>query len=224
MLAVALETSTRRPSVAVSAAGRTSAHELDGARPHASDLLPALDRLVAAAGAAPRDIDLVCCGIGPGSYTGLRVGIATAIGIARAADASLIALPSGDALAWSELAPGGRLIHLIDARAGALYFAELERTADDVLSRTAVRVVRPEELAGELAGELAALLAPDIPICADAAAADAADLDADARARMLPDRRPHAAALLELGLRRHGRGISHDRDAVEPLYLRAFGA
>jgi phosphoglucosamine mutase len=71
-LAVALETSTRAPSLAVRLGEVTLEAELASARAHASDLLPTLERLLGELGASPRDIAAVVVGTGPGSYTGLR--------------------------------------------------------------------------------------------------------------------------------------------------------
>ncbi|MDE0893035.1 MAG: tRNA (adenosine(37)-N6)-threonylcarbamoyltransferase complex dimerization subunit type 1 TsaB, partial [Planctomycetota bacterium] len=85
MLLVALESSTRSPSIAVYLDGELHFEALDGDRPHASDLLPRLDAILGSLKISPRDITHVAVGTGPGSYTGLRVGIATAQGIARAA-------------------------------------------------------------------------------------------------------------------------------------------
>ena len=56
------------------------AEVLGGERPHACDLLPALEQLLARLGAAPADLATILVGTGPGSYTGLRVGVATALG------------------------------------------------------------------------------------------------------------------------------------------------
>ena len=90
MIEVALETSTRQPSVAVRDATRVVERRLDRNGAHASDLLPALDALLTECGAGPRDITRIAVGIGPGSYTGLRVGIATAQGLARGTGAPLV--------------------------------------------------------------------------------------------------------------------------------------
>src|SRR5690606_814818 len=142
-LAVALETSTRRPSVAVRAGARVLERELVGDRPHASDLLAVLAALLGELGARAGDIRRELVGLGPGSYTGLRVGVAAALGLARGADAALRGVPSGEALAFARLAPGERCVQLLDARQGELYFARYERTPDGVLTLDGPRVVRP---------------------------------------------------------------------------------
>jgi len=115
---VALETSTRRPSVAACHVGSAPLVErLEGERAHASDLLPRLDALLARLGAGPRDIVRVVVGLGPGSLTGIRVGAAHALGVARAAGADLVGVPSFEAAAAAVEADRTVLL-LADARGG----------------------------------------------------------------------------------------------------------
>jgi tRNA threonylcarbamoyl adenosine modification protein YeaZ len=93
-----------------------------GPAAHARDLVPELERLLSAAGVERRDgklaLGAVIAGLGPGSYTGLRVGIATAQALARATGAALFGLPSFEALAFAELTPGQEGTVAMDARAG----------------------------------------------------------------------------------------------------------
>jgi tRNA threonylcarbamoyladenosine biosynthesis protein TsaB len=214
MLAVAIETSTRAPSVAVSVSGaRGSAIEsapLAGERPHASDLLPALAALLARRGASPAAIELVVAGLGPGSYMGLRVGIATALGLARGSGARLCGLPSTEALAWERCGAGERASVGLEARRGELYFARYERSADDVIALVPPCLVKPAELelaAGDRVFATGGLAAPALERCSE-----------------LLDPTPSAAALLELALQRLEHGALPATTELEPLYLRAFSA
>lgn len=216
MTRVALETSARAASLAVRHGSRTRVARLESGRAHASDLFPALERLLAELGAAPRGIEAVFVGTGPGSYTGLRVGIATALGLARGSGAVLRGVPSGETLALGELEPGAQGTLLLDARSGELYFARYRRVAEDVEVLTPPCVLRPVELAGRLPA--------DGPIFGDASVAEAAGLDAAARARLVVDRVPDAAQLLVLGERRLERLGPQAPEELEPLYLRPFAA
>jgi tRNA threonylcarbamoyladenosine biosynthesis protein TsaB len=210
-LAVALETSTRAPSVAVRRAnGEVHSRSLAGERMHAGDLLPTLAELLAELGVHARDITAVLVGTGPGSYTGLRVGIAAALGLARGAGAALRGVPSGETLAWEHCAPGERCVHLLDARQGELYYAEYERTADEVRVLDGPRVTRVLELP------------PKVPILGDATVADAARLSPADRARLDPTATPSSSALLHLGLRRLARHGPCAPANLRPLYLRPF--
>jgi tRNA threonylcarbamoyladenosine biosynthesis protein TsaB len=215
MLAAAFETSTRRPTVALSAGGVCFEEALRGERPHASDLLPTLERLLSRAGARVRDLELVVVGTGPGSFTGLRVAAATAMGLARGGRAQLFGVPSFEALAWRELALGEQGALLFDARQGELYFGRFRRAAEDVEVLQAACLIRPAELLAAGAGER---------WFGDADTARAAGLDESARARLCIDRVPQASAVLELGLARFARQGAHAPAQIEPLSLRAFGA
>jgi tRNA threonylcarbamoyladenosine biosynthesis protein TsaB len=213
---VALETSARAASVAVRAGEREKDLALELGRAHASDLLPAIDGLVLELGGAPREIGLVLVGTGPGSYTGLRVGIATALGLVRGCGARIRGVPSGEALCFGELEPGQEASVLLDARAGEIYFAHYRRSASEVEVLREPCVLRPDEVPRSL---------PDRgPIFADAGAVAVAALGLpdEARKRVRLDAAPRASALLALGTARVERSGGQDPSEVRPLYLRAF--
>ncbi len=215
-LAVALEASTRTGSVAARLGERVLAAELAGERAHASDLLPALDALLRELGARAADVGAVVVGLGPGSYTGLRIAVATALGIARGSGARLFGLGSAEALVHERCAPGEEAVHLLDGRSGGIYFAHYARTPHGVDALVAPTVLEP--------ADVAARLPRSVPIFGDATVADAAHLDEEQRARLDPDARPRADALLALGLARLAREGAHAPSELEPLYLRPFAA
>lgn len=211
-LVLALEGSTRRASVAARFKGRSVEAALESARAHQSDLMPAVDALVRELGATPSDLSAVLVGTGPGSYTGLRVTIATALGLARAAGARVLGVPSGEIACRGECADGEELALLLDARSGELYFGRYKRVGDEVEPVTELRVVKPEQI-GELnlAGAHVITDAPTL-------------LDVETLARVRVDAVPRASALLDLGCDRLERGFSTDPARLEPLYLRPFAA
>jgi len=179
-------------------------------------LLPALDRLLERAGARVRDLRLIVVGTGPGSFTGLRVAAATALGLARGCGAELFGVPSMEALCWRELAPGEEGAVVLDARQGELYFAQYRRATDAIAVIRAPSVILP--------GELAALVPARSRLFGEPGIERAAALDAAARARLEVEHSPSAAALLELGARKHAREGAHGAEQIEPLYLRAFAS
>ena len=163
-----------------------------------------------------RQLELIVVGTGPGSFTGLRVAVATALGLARGNGAALYGVPSGAALCWRELAVGEQAAVVLDARQGELYFAHYQREADDVRAIRAPCVLRPEELQ--------ALLPVNLRLFGEPGIERAAQLDAERCTSLCLDRSPSAAALLELGALRHAREGAHSADQLEPLYLRAFAS
>lgn len=213
---LAIETSSRRPSLAIAVGGATFEELLEGAAPHASDLLPALKRALEHTGASPRDLRRIVVGLGPGSYTGLRVGVATALGLARGTGAVLRGVPSTEALAWGELAAGREGSVLLDARSNELYFASYRRTAAGLDVVHAPCITTREELPS--------LLRPNAVLFADDDALRAAGLADRSDLEVRRGVAPRATALLELGLRLLEHEGPHAPSALEPLYLRAFAA
>ena len=90
---LALETSTRQASLALGYGDQVWARSLESGAAHASDLLPCIEELLDEHGLDKRNIHLIHVGIGPGSFTGLRVAAALALGLARATQARLVARP-----------------------------------------------------------------------------------------------------------------------------------
>lgn len=215
---VAIETSTARPSVAARLGAALEERVLSGERPHASDLLPELERALDALGAEPKDIAAVIVGTGPGSYTGLRVGVATALGLARGTGAALCGVPSFEALAMAELSPGQTCSVLLDARQGELYVARYRRDQDGVTALLPPAVVPVSALEG--------VPSVDDLVLGDDAALRAAGLESlrASAPQRLRSAWPRAALVLELGLARLLRSGPQAPAEVEPLYLRAFRA
>ena len=208
---VAIETSERPGSLAVRLANRRAERTLAESRAHARDLLPLLAELLDELGldaTAARELGAVYVGLGPGSYTGLRVGLATAQGLARGAECPLRGVPSFEALSLGELAPGEHAHVVRDARAGRFYHAAYRRTEDDVEVHSAPRALRLEELQ-------AALEEPGRRFL-DAGSAEA--LGAAPGPGLA-----RAGDLLTLGARRLESLGPQDPAGLEPLYLRAFG-
>lgn len=124
---LALDTSTPRATVALAVGaalhvGDPGAADANGR--HGRRLLPTVAGLLRAAGLAPRDLDAVAVGLGPGSYTGLRVGLTAAKTLAYALGRPLVGVDTFAAIARN--APGDAAsIHVVaDAQRGDLYLAD----------------------------------------------------------------------------------------------------
>jgi len=107
-------------------------------------LLTMIDALFADAAVRPLDLDAVAVGAGPGSFTGLRIGMATAKGIAFAIGKPLWAVSSLAALAYPHLSPDAPVVAVLDARRGEVYAGAYDHTG--ALMGTE-RVLPPSELA-----------------------------------------------------------------------------
>lgn len=107
-----------------------AADGVPGNRQHVEQLLPVVDRLLAGAGAELTDVARIVAGIGPGPFTGLRVGIATAEALAFALQVPWSGVCGLDVLAaqWHRDHPGDEIVAAIDARRHEVYWARY--TAD----------------------------------------------------------------------------------------------
>ncbi len=115
---LAFETSTRHSSVVLMEGAQvTAAGQLDKTQPTAAYLVPTIKRLLSDVQWAPRSIEVVSCSLGPGSFTGLRIGLVTAKIWARFSGAQLIGVPTFDVVA--QQAHDAMASRLPDLRAAA---------------------------------------------------------------------------------------------------------
>lgn len=141
---LAMDTSTELGSVAVLIDGALAAEV--GARVrarHGETLLPLVRGALDRAGLAVADVDLIAVGIGPGSFTGTRVGVATAKGLAVALDRPLVGVVSLAAIARG--APGAWVVPVVDAHKGEVYVAAYERVGAALEERMAPFHAPPAE-------------------------------------------------------------------------------
>ena len=114
---LAIDTATSQVGVAVGRDGRVLGEvRIDGGRRHAEELVPAIEYLRDQTGITLDDLAGVAVGIGPGLYTGLRVGVTTARTLAQVLDIPVVGIPSLDLVAYPWRATHRRVIALIDAR------------------------------------------------------------------------------------------------------------
>jgi tRNA threonylcarbamoyladenosine biosynthesis protein TsaB len=154
MIVLALDTSTLTASCAVvratdGDAGVTVLAAEDGpASAHSERILPLVARVAAAAGVAPSAFDAFAVGAGPGSFTGLRIGMATAKGLAFAAGRPLWVVSSLAALALdlAELGDAALYVPVLDARRGEIYAGFYARGGNVVTAVAPERVIPPAEL------------------------------------------------------------------------------
>jgi tRNA threonylcarbamoyladenosine biosynthesis protein TsaB len=96
----------------------------DGVQKHGRDLIPCVADLLASGGIGAREIELIGVGLGPGSYTGLRVGVMAAKTLAYVTGAPLVGLDSLEAVAWNAPGSARRISVVADAQRGEVYSAE----------------------------------------------------------------------------------------------------
>jgi tRNA threonylcarbamoyladenosine biosynthesis protein TsaB len=148
LIVLGIDTSTRFASVAIVQDGVVLAESTGDGRGHGSDLLVLIDAVCVGAAIGAHDLDAVAVGAGPGSFTGLRIGMATAKGIAFAARCPLWAVSSLAALAHAVLLERelALIVAVLDARKGEVYTGTYRRDDDRTVLLDRERVVAPEAL------------------------------------------------------------------------------
>ncbi len=147
MNVLALETATSRQSVALLCGGEVAAcleTRAEGA--HARWVIPTLDAVLKSSGLTMQELDGLALSIGPGSFTGLRVGLATMLGLRAVTQVPLVAVPTLEAMAWNVPEVGPDLCPIVKARAGEAYWAVYRWTPDHRLVQIQEARVGPVEL------------------------------------------------------------------------------
>jgi tRNA threonylcarbamoyladenosine biosynthesis protein TsaB len=130
VLLLAVETATPDTSAALFRDGDLIAEECGApGRPTAETLLPAVDALLGRCAASLDAVEAFAVSIGPGSFTSLRIGLATVKGLAFGSGRPAVAVPTLRALAHTAPPGGGPVVALLDARRGELYAAAFEGEA-----------------------------------------------------------------------------------------------
>jgi tRNA threonylcarbamoyladenosine biosynthesis protein TsaB len=153
---LAWDTSTIDGSIVLVRAGEVIAEtRFKTVKGHASWLMPLVSLTLEGLRMNPSDVGAVAAGIGPGAYTGVKVGVTTAKALAIGLDVPMVALPTLDLFAANALGCGGPVLASMDARQGMVYLAGYA-TAECLPERvTDYKCLYPEE-----AGGLAGLLGP----------------------------------------------------------------
>lgn len=148
MIVLGLDTSTRFASVAIVQDGIVLAESTGDGRGYGSDLLVLIDAVCVGAAIGPHDLDAVAVGAGPGSFTGLRIGMATAKGIAFAAKCPLWTVSSLAALAHEVLLERelALIVAVLDARKGEVFTGTFRRDDDRTVLLDTERAIAPGRL------------------------------------------------------------------------------
>lgn len=156
MLILALESSAKAASAALCRDGRLLAQTVqNNGLTHSRTLLPMAEDMLKNAELTLRDVDLIAVAHGPGSFTGIRIGVSTVKGLAWAGDTPCVGVSTLEAMAWHGLAAGSYVCPVMDARRSQVYNALFE-----------IRDGRPQRLC------------PDRPIALAELAEDVKKLDA----------------------------------------------
>ena len=216
MRVLAIDTSTEALGVALRSERGTSERSLETARGHAEQILSLIDALLGEERVRLSQLDGIAAGVGPGSFTGVRISVAVAQGLSYGAGLPVVPVTSLEALAFPAIEAGAdRVIACLDARMGEIYWgcfaADPARGLHaigslQVAAASRVRLPSADRYRGVGRGftaypELAALLGIDV--------------DARAAAAL-----PNAADMARLGALRLAAGEGLDPADLKPEYVR----
>ncbi len=220
MRILALDATTEACGVALQSGDGVIYRLEEPGRGNAERLLTMVDEVLAEAGMRLTALDALSVGIGPGAFTGVRITVAIAQGLAFGAGLPVVGIPSLEALAWRLVQSGApRVLACLDARMGEVYAGAYRGDAErGVVALQGPEVVSPENLS------LPAGLADDLVWTGigrglgayPRLAARLGLVLGDADAAALPD----ARELASLGALRYAGGDARDAALLAPLYVR----
>ena len=155
MKILALETSAKAVSAAVSEDGKIlcSGYQ-DTGLTHSRTLMPIVEHILKNTGLTVADIDAIAVAAGPGSFTGIRIGVAAAKGLAFAADKPAVGVSTLAAMARNVAFCDGLVVCAMDARRQQVYNALFQAKDGQLTRLTPDRAISLEELAAELENDL----------------------------------------------------------------------
>jgi tRNA threonylcarbamoyladenosine biosynthesis protein TsaB len=153
MLTLAFESSAKAASVALVRDGSLiSQYSQCSGLTHSRTLLPMAEDLLKNAELTLQDVDLFAVAHGPGSFTGIRIGVSTVKGLAWATNKPCVGVSTLEAMAWHGLAAGGFVCPVMDARRSQVYNALFEIRDGAPVRLTGDRPISLQELAEEVWG------------------------------------------------------------------------
>lgn len=222
MLILAIETTTSQPSIAIgSEEGVIASATVSRGSTADAFLLPSVSYLMEKADVDYRNVSSIAVGIGPGLYTGMRVGVATAKTLAQALSVPMTAVCSLDLLAF-EMRHADKLIcPVIDAKRGEVFFSFYRVVPGGITRVWDHQVATPSRLVAELqtSGSPTIVLGHGALIYSD----DLADLQEVELAGPL-HAFPRAEVLVEVAVQRAQREDFDSLHEVQPMYMRRSDA
>ena len=210
---LAIDTATLVSSVAIATPDTLVAElTIQTRKTHSERLMPHIASLLAMAEISQTSLKAVAVSIGPGSFTGLRIGLATAKALGYALNIPLIGVPTLAALAFACPAPGAVLAPMLDAQKGNVYLGLYEWQGNTVVEIQAPQVIGFTEAQAELAklGRPALLLG-------EAAVMHKEDISHPAPPHVVM---PRAGSIAVMAQQLYAQGVRHDVASLEPLYIR----
>ncbi|MGC2064183.1 MAG: tRNA (adenosine(37)-N6)-threonylcarbamoyltransferase complex dimerization subunit type 1 TsaB [Thermodesulfovibrionales bacterium] len=218
MKILAIETSTMLGGIAIAddRRGLIAEARLNVKTTHSERLMTVIGQVVEQSGLLLGEIDIFAVASGPGSFTGLRIGLSTAKGLAYATERPIVTVPTLEAFAWNLPFSRYPVCIMLDARRGEVYTALFRWEGEQFIREIGETSVKPEEMLARLQGTVlfageGAIVYRDRIIAARGSRAVFAPAD-----KMVPS----PASLAMRGLSRAAAGEFTDPFGAIPLYIR----
>lgn len=183
---------------------------------HSETLLPLIEKLLAIAEKKVSDIELFSCTVGPGSFTGVRIGAATIKGLAFGGK-TCVGVSTLEALAYNLRGENGIIAPVMDARRGQLYNALFRWEGDTLTRLTPDRVIMIDELAKELAA-----MQETVYFCGDGYDLVKAGILLDSVCETPKEKiLQNGVSVAQLALAEYRKGNFVNDNELRPTYLRA---
>ena len=217
MLVMGIDTSTMQGGVALlSGQGVISEYTLNIKATYSERLLPLIERALQDAGITLGHVEGFAVAVGPGSFTGLRIGLSTAKGLVVAGGQPLVGVSTLEAMAWTLPFCAHQVCPILDARKGEVYCALFRHEGDRLIRLTDDAALAPEVLASHIQ-QPTVFLGDGLAAYEGLLKSHLKDL---ALFPPLVGRGGRAAAVAELGRRRLMQGHRDDLATLTPHYLR----
>lgn len=221
MIVLGIDTSTAVTSVALGTEHEiVGAVSFAGARKH-DDVVPAIEQLLAWTGKQLEHVHGVAVGLGPGLYTGLRVGVEAGKALAQVLRVPIVGIPSLDVLAFGVHQTPRTVVAVMDARRKEVFSARYRPVHGGVVREGGYRVGTPAALAADLEA-----VREEVLLVGDGAILYRQELEVSGRIEVAPApfAHPWASALVTLAAPRFIREETDRLPEVVPLYLRKTDA
>ena len=218
-LILAIETATQVCGAALVKEGRLLAEvNVQTGNTHSERLMPQIKRLFELTGILHGDVKAVAVSVGPGSFTGLRIGLTTAKTLAYAWKTPIVGVPTLEALAYGCPSPDGWVSALLDAQKGRVYQALYHWQSGRLFEAWPVRIVE----AAQAVAELEALAEPVMVV--GESVREYGEIFGASGGRVYPAPEaavmPRAASVGLLGYEKWRQGLVVPTEELVPLYVR----
>jgi len=221
MYLLGIETATTTGSLALMSDDKLiSEYTLNVRTTHNTRLMPVLDQMLRDSSIDKSQLNGIAVSIGPGSFTGLRIGLATAKGLAMGLDIPLIGVPTLDALARNVTYSRYQICPILDARKKEIYVSIFSYENDEIIRKLPYMVMPPDNLV-EYIMEKTVFIGDGLNVYRQII-----DDNLEHFALFAPNTHnlPRAAMIAEMGLQKLKAGECMDLASAEPIYIRPSDA